>query len=79
VSLFLADSPTCLIADEGRALWRKSSHSGAGSGDCVEVADNLPQIVAVRDSKAPRGPRLTFSKPAWRAFLDRTRHGAYDL
>jgi uncharacterized protein DUF397 len=75
VSLSPADFP----AEHRRALWRKSSHSGAGSGDCVEVADNLPQIVAVRDSTAPRGPRLTFSRPEWRAFLVRTRQGAYDL
>ena len=38
--------------------WRKSSYSGNGGGNCVEVASNLPDGVAVRDSKNPDGPRL---------------------
>ncbi|MEH1102137.1 DUF397 domain-containing protein [Micromonospora sp. CPCC 205561] len=49
------------------ARWRKSSRS---SGNCVEVADNLPDVVAVRDSEDPAGPALTFPPAAWRAFLD---------
>ena len=24
-------------------IWRKSSYSGSNGGDCVEVADNLPE------------------------------------
>ena len=43
------------------AIWRKSSYSGSNGGGCVDVADNLPAIVAVRDSKDPHGPDLTFS------------------
>jgi hypothetical protein len=31
--------------------WRKSSYSGNGGASCVEVASNLPGMVAVRDSK----------------------------
>ena len=34
------------------AEWRKSSYSSQ-SGNCVEVARNLPGLVAVRDSKEP--------------------------
>ncbi len=49
------------------ARWRKSS-SGNG-GDCVEVADNLPGVVGVRDSKDPTGPALAFTPVAWRAFV----------
>lgn len=49
------------------AAWRKSSHSGTNGGDCVEVAP-LPGVVAVRDSKDPGGPALTFTHAAWRAF-----------
>ena len=49
------------------AEWQKSSHSGQ-SGNCVEVARNLPGLVAVRDSKEPDGARLVVSMDAWRAF-----------
>ncbi|WP_405103599.1 DUF397 domain-containing protein [Micromonospora sp. NBC_01412] len=38
---------------------------GAG----VEVADNLPGVVAVRDSKDPAGPALAFAPANWRAFV----------
>ncbi|WP_406064034.1 DUF397 domain-containing protein [Micromonospora sp. NBC_00860] len=51
------------------ATWRKSTRSGSGGGDCVEVADNLPGIVGVRDSKDPDGPALVFGPVAWRAFV----------
>lgn len=54
--------------DLADARWRKSSRSGGG-GNCVEVADNLPGIVAVRDSKDPDGPVLTFTPTAWASFV----------
>ncbi|WFE34942.1 DUF397 domain-containing protein [Micromonospora sp. WMMD975] len=50
------------------ATWRKSTRSGA-QGNCVEIADNLPGVVAVRDSKDQQGPALTFTPEAWSAFL----------
>ncbi|NES16937.1 MULTISPECIES: DUF397 domain-containing protein [Micromonospora] len=50
------------------AAWRKSTRSGA-QGNCVEVADNLPGVVAVRDSKDPQGPALTFTPEEWSAFV----------
>ncbi|MBB6173185.1 hypothetical protein HNR23_003245 [Nocardiopsis mwathae] len=49
-------------------LWRKSSYSGTGGGQCVEVADALPAI-RVRDSKVPAGAVLSFPSEAWAAFL----------
>ena len=57
-----------VTVDLSRAVWRKSSHSGA-NGDCVEVAGNLPGAVAVRDSKDPHGPALTFRTAAWATLL----------
>lgn len=36
--------------DLSSAKWRKASYSGSNGGNCVEVATNLPGIVAVRDS-----------------------------
>ncbi|MER6343138.1 DUF397 domain-containing protein [Streptomyces sp. NPDC001595] len=50
--------------------WRKSSYSGEGDGnDCVEIALRHPRT-AVRDSKAPVGPQLTFPAEAFTAFLE---------
>lgn len=54
--------------DLSQARWRKSSRSGS-TGDCVEVADNLPGIVAVRDSKDPDGPALVFPAATWAGFV----------
>lgn len=44
-----------------RAQWRKSSFSGDNGGGCVEVASNLPGVVAVRDSKNRSGPALALT------------------
>ncbi|MFI0793150.1 DUF397 domain-containing protein [Micromonospora rubida] len=50
---------------------RKSSRSSGNGGACLEVADNLPGVVGVRDSKDPAGPALTFPPTAWRIFVAR--------
>jgi hypothetical protein len=57
-------------------VWRKSSYSGTNGGDCVEVAATLPAAIAVRDSKDPDGPKLTFTPQAWNAFTTGLRAGA---
>jgi hypothetical protein len=49
------------------AMWRKSSRSG-NSGNCVEVATNLSDVIAVRDSKDAAGPVLTFAPAQWATF-----------
>ncbi|MFD7661844.1 DUF397 domain-containing protein [Streptomyces sp. NPDC059788] len=58
--------------------WTKSSYSG-GNGACVEVAVPAPAAIAVRDSKDPDGPRLTFDTSAWSTFVADVNKGAYDL
>ncbi|MFF5248265.1 DUF397 domain-containing protein [Streptosporangium sp. NPDC000095] len=58
------------------AEFRKSSHS-VGGNDCVEVATNLPNLVAVRDSKDPYGPMLTFTSKSWNDFLTGIRADAF--
>jgi hypothetical protein len=51
------------------AAWRKSSYSDGGASNCLEVADNHPGIVPVRDSKQSDGPVLVFSANPWASFL----------
>ena len=58
--------------DLSRAEWHKSSYSGQ-SGNCVEVARNLPGLVAVRDSKQPDGAKLLVSPETWRVFISGVR------
>ncbi|TCB87875.1 DUF397 domain-containing protein [Micromonospora zingiberis] len=62
------------MTDLAGAVWRKSTRSGGSGGDCVEVADNLPDVVAVRDSKDPYGPVLTITPAAWATFLSEVPH-----
>ncbi|MEU6208217.1 DUF397 domain-containing protein [Micromonospora musae] len=61
------------MTDLSGAVWRKSTRSGDNGGDCVEVATNLSGIVAVRDSKNPEGPTLTFDPAAWGRFVAHAR------
>lgn len=58
--------------------WRKAARSSGTGNDCVEVAD-LGDGTAVRDSKNPAGPALSFSREEWAAFAERVREGALDL
>jgi hypothetical protein len=58
--------------DLSRAEWRKSSYSGQ-DGNCVEVARDLPGLVAVRDSKEPDGAKLVISRAAWQVFIRAAR------
>jgi hypothetical protein len=64
--------------DLSRAKWRKSTRSQT-NGACVEVADNLADVVAVRDSKHPTGPVLTFNPTEWEAFVTGAKDGEFDL
>lgn len=65
-------------ADLTGAIWRKSERSNNG-GNCVEVARNLPGIVAVRDSKNASGPSLVLSRSDWSAFLEGVQSGGHGL
>lgn len=46
------------------AEWRRSTRSSTNGGACVEVADNLPGRVLVRDSKDRDGGMLEFEPVA---------------
>ncbi|WP_406456142.1 DUF397 domain-containing protein [Streptomyces sp. NBC_00876] len=59
------------------AAWRTSSYSNGDGGECVEIADNLPGIVPVRDSKTgPEGPAVTFATTHWAPFVAALRDGS---
>ena len=63
--------------DLTNAIWRKSSYSGSNGGQCVEVAANLPGIVAVQDSKNP-GPALVVKLAAFASFAAAIKNGEFD-
>jgi hypothetical protein len=65
--------------DLTNAEWRKSSFSGSNGGGCVEVARNLPGVVAVRDSKDREGPALIITPDEWQRFLHGVRAAEFDL
>lgn len=62
-----------------QAKWQKSSYSNGNGGACVEVARNLPDVVAVRDSKDPDGSALAFAADQWQAFTACMKSGHLDL
>ena len=66
------------LLDPSATRWRKSSHSSAQGGDCVEVAD-LTTTIAVRDSKDPNGPTLTLKTTGWRTLTHQIKTGHHDL
>lgn len=60
--------------------WRKSSYSNGTGGSCVEIAvlptaSGSPPQIAVRDSKDPYGPHLTFTTRHWRALTASIKAG----
>jgi hypothetical protein len=49
--------------------WRRSSYSNANGGECVEITEDLPGVVPVRDSKRPHGPVLVVPVGVWDVFV----------
>jgi hypothetical protein len=66
------------MIDLSRAIWRKASRSTTNGG-CVEIAGNLPGVVAVRDSKRPEGGAHVVGREAFAAFLADVQAGRYDI
>lgn len=59
--------------DLSTAVWRKSSFSDGGPNNCLEVADQFPGLIPVRDSKNPTGPALVITASAWATFIRSVR------
>lgn len=51
-------------------------HRACDSGSCVEVAA-MADVVLVRDSKNPDGPRLAFSPEEWHEFVGSVKRGEF--
>ncbi|MBM2618998.1 DUF397 domain-containing protein [Actinoplanes sp. LDG1-06] len=66
------------MTDLTGARWHKATRSGS-DGNCVEVAENLPDIVAVRDTKNRNGATLIFTDAEWQAFIGSVKDGEFDL
>lgn len=58
-------------------VWQKSTFSGQND-NCVEIAPLPSGGRAVRDSKNPHGPHLTFTAGEWQAFMLGLRAGEFD-
>jgi len=66
------------MTDLSHAIWRKASRS-QWNGGCVEVAANLPDVVAVRDSKRPEAGAHVVGRAAFADFLADAHAGRYDF
>ncbi|MGW8064813.1 DUF397 domain-containing protein [Streptomyces ziwulingensis] len=55
--------------DLSNARWTKSSYSNGEGGSCIEVADGVPGVVPVRDSKVAAGPVIVVGSAAWTEFV----------
>ncbi|MFI5953669.1 DUF397 domain-containing protein [Cryptosporangium sp. NPDC051539] len=62
-----------------QARWRKATRSTGANTGCVEVAANLPDVTAVRDSTRPEGGAHVVSREAFAAFLSDVKAGRYSL
>jgi Domain of unknown function (DUF397) len=55
------------MEDQIDPRWRKSSYSGNGGGNCVEVGDDMRRVL-VRDTQDRAGSVLRLAPDAWRRF-----------
>ncbi|WP_431042240.1 DUF397 domain-containing protein [Streptomyces sp. P1-3] len=58
-------------------VWRKSSFSGGGNGNCVEVATGSDGLIRFRESDDPDVVAVT-APASLRAFLRGAKAGAFD-
>ena len=60
------------------ARWRKSSFSGNGNNNCVEMAPLATGEVAVRNSRDRNGPTLIYTRAEVEALIRGARNGDFD-
>jgi hypothetical protein len=70
----VTEAPVALL---GLLTWRKSAASNP-NGDCVELAPLPAGGVAVRNSRAPGGTALIYTRAELEAFLCGAKAGEFD-
>jgi uncharacterized protein DUF397 len=66
------------MTDLSGAIWRKAS-SSSQNGGCVEIAANLPGVIAVRDSECPEDGAHVVRREQFAEFLADAKSGRYDI
>ena len=66
------------MIDLSQAAWRKARRS-SHNGGCVEIASNLPDVIAVRDSQRPDSGAHVVDRAAFAIFLADVKNGRYDI
>lgn len=66
------------MTDLSRAIWRKAQASYANAG-CVEIATNLGDLVAIRDSTRPEDGAHVVRRAAFAELLADLKQGRYDI
>jgi hypothetical protein len=56
--------------------WRKSSHSNP-NGNCVELANLVAGLIAIRNSRHPAGPTQVYPRAAMAAFVGGVKNGEF--
>lgn len=67
------------MIDLSQAQYRKASRSNGADTGCVEIATNLPGVVAVRDSTRPEAGAHVVTEAAFGEFLRDVKAGRYDF
>lgn len=58
--------------------WTKSSYSGGGRPNCVEVSWDAAGIVPMRDSKNPQAGMHLPTRRAFQVLIAAIKHGQFD-
>lgn len=66
--------------DDSIACWRKSSHSSANGGQCIEVGTiEAGRVAGIRDSKSPECGHLAVTPRTFSALLRAIKRGELGL
>lgn len=65
------------MRDMSQVRWTKSSYSQGGRPECVEVTEDLPGQVGVRDSKNTHAGVHAVSRPTFKKFITGLKRGNF--